>query len=117
MLANVATQTLFNTNIQTFLMGNQSGMAASGLNAISLAELFKTNQATSTRRVGGVNQTVALTTGKVVMDNLKENWMTGAAGMILIPLGFKFGKQIARPAISRTNRLLSKSGVGSTVKL
>ena len=117
MLANVATQTLFNTNLQQFLLGTNSQYEAVGVNAISLAELFKVNQASYTRRMGGQTQTVTMSTGKVVMDNLKDNWMTGVTGMILIPLGFKFGKQIARPAISRTNRLLNKSGVGSTVKL
>jgi len=43
--------------------------------------------------------------------------MSGVSGMILIPLGFKFGKQIARPAISKTNRLLSRAGISSTVKV
>lgn len=117
MLANVATKTLFNVDAYTFLVGDSAGMTARGINAISLRELFDVNQATSTRRVGGTTQTTSITTGTVVMDNLKANWMTGVAGMILIPMGFKFGKQISRGAISRTNRLLSKAGVSSTVKL
>jgi len=118
MLANVATQTLFNTNAYEFIVGNQSGMRASGVNAISLRELFQANQATYTTKVmGGGTQTVNVGTFGVVKDNLAANWMTGVAGMILIPLGFKFGKQIARPAISKTNRLLSKAGISSTVKV
>ena len=118
MLANVATQTLFNTNAYEFIVGNQSDMKARGVNAISLRELFQANQATYTsRQMGGGTATVSVGTFGVVKDNLAANWMTGVAGMILIPLGFKFGKQIARPAISKTNRLLSKAGISSTVKV
>jgi hypothetical protein len=118
MLANVATQTLFNTNAYEFIVGNQAGMTARGVQAISLRELFQPNQATyTTRQMGGASTTVNLTTFDAVKTNLAANWMTGVAGMILIPLGFKFGKQIARPAISRTNRLLKKAGISSTVKV
>jgi len=118
MLANVATQTLFNTNAYEFIVGNQSDMKARGVNAISLRELFQANQATyTTRAMGGGTQTVNVGTFQVVKDNLAANWMSGVSGMILIPLGFKFGKQIARPAISKTNRLLSRAGISSTVKV
>jgi hypothetical protein len=53
----------------------------------------------------------------LIKENLNENWGKGIAGMILIPLGFRVGKQIARPAISRTNRLLGKAGIANTVKV
>ena len=118
MLANVATQTLFNVNAYEFIVGNQSGMTARGANAISLRELFQANQASYTSRaMGGATTTVNLTTFDAIKANLAQNYMTGIAGMVLIPLGFKFGKQIARPAINKTNRLLSKAGVSSTVKV
>ena len=118
MLANVATQTLFNVNAYEFIVGNQAGMTARGANAISLRELFQANQASYTSRaMGGATTTVNLTTFDAIKANLAQNYMTGIAGMVLIPLGFKFGKQIARPAINKTNRLLSKAGVSSTVKV
>ncbi len=118
MLANVATQTLFGTNAWNFLVGNQADMSASGIYSISLKELFQQNQASYTSRaMGGGTTTSVVSTMDVVKRNLSENWMTGAAQMVLIPLGFKFGKQIARPAISRTNRLLKKAGISSTVKV
>ena len=118
MLANVATQTLFNTNAYEFIVGNQAGMTARGVNAISLRELFQANQATyTTRAMGGATQTVNVGTFGVVKDNLAANWMTGVAGMILIPLGFKFGRRIAAPAIRKSNKLLKDVGIASTVKV
>ena len=61
---------------------------------------------------GGTKGQLAL-----VGDNIKENFVMGAVQMALIPVAFRFGRQLARPAISRTNRLLNKAGIGSTVKL
>jgi hypothetical protein len=109
MLLNVATQTLFRTNPYEFLVGNNSYMTAGGTSSMSLKELFKTNQHSS----GAANYD----TMEVIKSNFKAQWFSGALQMALIPIGFKFGKQLARPAISRTNRLLNKSGIGSTVKL
>ncbi len=51
------------------------------------------------------------------MQNLKSNWVKGATQMVLIPMAFRFGKKLGRPAITRTNRLLNQAGIGSTVKL
>lgn len=118
-LANVATQTLFNTDLKTFFMGTTGNFSdAQGLRALSLKELFQTNQASQTvRGMGGSTRTITYTTGGVIMDNLKANAATGIAGMILVPLAFKLGKKVGRPVITRTNRLLNQSGVGSTVKL
>jgi hypothetical protein len=109
MLLNVATQTLFRTNPYEFLVGNNSYMTAGGTSSMSLKELFKTNQHSS----GAANYE----TMEVIKSNFKAQWFSGALQMALIPIGFKFGKQLARPAISRTNRLLNKSGIGSTLKL
>jgi hypothetical protein len=105
MLANVATQTFFNTNPFTFVTGDTPGtMNARGITSISMMELFKPKQG-------------ALPTTKVLGKNLNDNWMKGVAGMILVPLAFRVGKQIAAPAISRTNRLLGKVGIAKTVKV
>ena len=67
--------------------------------------------------MGGATQTVNVGTFGVVKDNLAANWMTGVAGMILIPLGFKFGRRIAAPAIRKSNKLLKDVGIASTVKV
>ena len=118
MLANVATQTLFKTNAYTFIVGDELDMSASGMQSISLRELFKQNQASRTTRVmGGGTRTVNTTSFDVVKNNLAENWISGVAGMILVPLGFKFGRKIAAPAIRKSNKLLQDVGIASTVRV
>lgn len=116
-LLNVATQTMFNTTPVGFLtsvdrQGNTGGSFYGygyGQNVITMRELiqnpFKPQQF-------GTKGQLAL-----VGDNLKQNGLMGAVQMALIPVAFRMGKQLARPAISRTNRLLNKAGIGSTVKL
>ena len=113
MLVNVATQTMFNIDPYGFLVGKSSSgygsiaspRPASGYSVISIKELFDGSMAGSR------------TQWEQITQNLKTNWAKGAAGMVLIPLGFRMAKALARPAINRTNRLLMKSGVGRTVKV
>ena len=119
-LSNVATQTLFNTNAYDFLMG---GSNFQGANQITLRELFNPQQATGQRMAtyqGGKitgSTPVMANTMSIVQSNLQSNWMNGAIQMVTIPLAFRFGKQLARPAISKVNALLRKAGVASTVKV
>ena len=101
-LTNVATQTFFNTNPYTFLVGDRTNRAASGRSAISVKELFGSNSATNVKQV---------------QTNMANNWMMGVGGMILIPLFFRVGKAVARPAISKANRMLGKVGISKTVKV
>lgn len=109
MLLNVASQAAFNTSAYNFMTAD----SASGSSNITLRELINPKTTwTQTKYSPGAEGA-----GYYVMQNLKANWVQGVTGMILIPLAFKMGKQISRPAISRTNRLLNKAGVGSTVKL
>jgi len=112
MMLNVATQAAFNTSAYNFLFGG-TGTAASGSNSITLKELISPKgRFTDKPSVAGVQGA-----SYYIMRNLKENWM-GATGMMLaIPLGFRVGRVIGKVAISRSNRLLNKSGIGSTVKL
>jgi len=51
----------------------------------------------------------------VLGHNLKKNWMMMAGQMILIPAGFRIGKKLARPALTRTRRLLKDAGLKGTV--
>ena len=108
-LANVVTQTMFKTNPVQFFTGDNAAMTAAGTANISLRELFRANQHSS--------GSDTYSTMNVIKRNVEQQWVNGAIQMVLIPVGFKLAKGIARPAISRTNRLLNKSGVGSTVKL
>lgn len=118
MLASVATQTLFNMNAAEFVMGAPGAPSwgtGAGYNKIGLKELFSRTQYQGNNKMGGIGS--QRPTMDLIKENLNENWGKGLAGMILIPLGFRVGKQVARPAISRTNRLLGKAGVANTVKV
>jgi len=68
---------------------------------------------------GGFTRTTSpgKSTMAIVQENLRQNWVMGATQMVTIPLAFRIGKQLARPAISRVNALLRKAGVASTVKV
>jgi hypothetical protein len=123
-LSNVATQTLFNTNAWEFLTATHTTAGTySRANVITLKELMNPEQLTGytssqNPQTGRIQTTgTYASTYSIVQENLKENWMNGAISMVTIPLAFKFGKALARPAISKVNRLLTKAGVSSTVKV
>jgi hypothetical protein len=109
LLMNVATQTLFQTNPVQFFTNktaNHSGI-------ITLQELLNPKGRFYDRpEIAGVQGP-----GYYVMDNLKKNWVKGMTGMILIPLAFRAGRNISKPVIARTNRLLGKANIANTVKL
>jgi hypothetical protein len=108
-LLNVASQTAFNTNVVQFLTSRH----ISGSSSITLNELMKGGQYFYDRPdVAGVQGS-----GYYIMQNLRNNWVKGATQMVIIPMAFRFGKKLGRPAITRTNRLLNQAGIGSTVKL
>lgn len=115
-LSNVATQTLFNVNAYDFLMGGSNFGQA---NQITIRELMNPTQATRIQQggFGGQTYTANQQTTALIQQNLQNNWMNGAIQMVTIPLAFRFGKQLAKPAISRINALLRKAGVASTVKV
>lgn len=115
-LSNVATQTLFNVNAYDFLMGGSSFGQA---NQITIRELMSPTQATRIQQggIGGTTYVGQQQTTALIQQNLQQNWMNGAIQMVTIPLAFRFGKQLAKPAISRINALLRKAGVASTVKV
>jgi hypothetical protein len=51
----------------------------------------------------------------VMGRNLKKNWASMAGQMILIPASFRIGKKLARPALTRTRKLLKDAGLKGTV--
>ena len=119
MLLNVASNAMFRNNIIGFLSGPTSG-AASGTYSITLRELMGQYGSAQEGRVYGptaAGNNHAQTFASAIGYNLKQNWLSAAGQMILIPIGFRLGKSLAKPAISRTNRLLSKGGIAKTVKL
>jgi len=48
-------------------------------------------------------------------SNRDLQWAMVAGQMIAIPLAFKFGKKLARPALTRTRKLLKDAGLKGTV--
>lgn len=123
MLLNVATRTLFNNDPVNFIMGKdgpQSGKMSSGSSTtLNIKEMFGQGGYqgygihTGVAAQGGY----AATPLGVMGHNLRNNWVSGAAGMILIPMAFRFGKKLMSPAVNRTNRLLGKAIGKNTVKL
>jgi len=114
MLLNVASQTVFGNDLVSFVMGKDGGGSSSfklNIREIMGGGTAGVYGASATR--AGIEQSAL----GVMTYNLKKNWLTGAAKMVMIPIGFRLGKALARPAISRTNRLLSKGGIAKTVKL
>jgi len=111
MLLNVATQAAFNTNAWQFLTAKYT----QGSDIITLQELINTKPGTfyNNPNVAGSDAGASF----YIMKNLRENWLGAAGMMIAIPLGFRFGKQLAKPAISRANRLLTKGKIAQTVKI
>lgn len=118
-LTSVVTQTLFNVNAYDFFMAP----TAPGGNAMTIRELLSTSgQATGMESYKGAYGKTYQRQGysptiDLVVENLKANWVMGGLQMVLIPAAFKAGKTIARPAISRANRLLGKANISSTVKV
>ena len=124
-LTNAVTQTAFNTDVYNFVMGGDGlgGNTVAGASVISLKELFNPEQSASVRtmqtgRVGSsYSQMKVGNTYSLVAQNVRDNWMSGAAQMVLIPIGFKFGRKLAAPAVNKINALLRKAGVASLVKV
>ena len=117
-LASAATQTLFNVNAFEFVMGNDKGFTAKGANAISLRELFNPNQTTGKiGLIGGGAMTTSASTVSLIQQNLANNWLEGSIKMVTIPLAFRFGKAMGKPAINKINAVLRKANIASTVRL
>jgi len=114
LLMNVATQAMFRTNPVNFLVGEPLAGSAN----ITLREIL-TPQGKGFDRFYD-NPSIGageLGAGTYIMRNIRANGFNAAIQFVTIPLAFKFGKEIAKPAISRTNRLLAKGNIANTVKL
>jgi hypothetical protein len=118
-LSNVATQTLFNVNAYDFIVGSGTNFGRG--DQLTLRELMNPTQVTGYTQVNVGNriQNREQTAGtmSLIQANLKENWMTGATGMIVVPLAFKLGKKLSSPAINKINKVLRQAGIASTIKV
>jgi len=119
---NAITEGAFRTSPIEFLMTPKgfNKVGADGTWTVSLPEILK--MGTSGSAYAGVKSD---TLAEVVKSNLGLNaggagnrdgaWIKVAGSMIAIPLVFKLGKKVARPALTRTRRLLKDAGLKGTV--
>lgn len=115
LLLNATTQALFRNNPYDFLVGGRDGTAAQGSAKITLSELMDpSGRFYNNPQIPG-SGTAPRTT--YIMQNIKKQWIPTAISFVTIPLAFRFGKALARPAITRTNNLLKKGKIANTVKL
>ena len=122
MLLNAITQGAFRTSPIEFIMTPKgfSKVGADSTWVVSLPEILK--MGTSGAAYGGVKSDTLM---EVVKSNLGMNdggsgnrggeWIKVAGQMIAIPLAFRFGKRLAKPALTRTRKLLKDAGLKGTV--
>lgn len=135
-LANIATQSLFNGNPLQFLLGdlNASGgttalSQAMGPqpNVISLKELLtgSMNTATSTTSSSSVfgKPTTTTSYGMTggVIDAVQQNFMNNIGNIVIgtamSTAGFRVAKRVLRKPINMANRQLRAVGLGSTIQI
>ena len=133
-LANIATQGLFNSNPLAFVLGDlNSTVGSSNPNAlqlamgpnhqgISLKELLTNSMSTSTYKAGmkgAAGQYVTGTTGGV-LDVVQQNFMNNMGNIIvgtaMSTAGFRIAKKVLRKPINMANRSLRQFGMGSTIQ-
>lgn len=137
-LANIATQNLFNSTPLSFLLGDlNSSVGSSNPNAlqlamgpnhqgISLKELLTNSMSyqTTSQSYSAVSGKVQTTTsyGQTggVLDTVQQNFMNNMGNIIvgtaMSTAGFRIAKKVLRKPISMANRSLRQFGLGSTVQ-
>lgn len=116
MLLNVATQTVLGVTPWNFFTSGYMQGSSSGSGWQKTGDPHQ-QMITMKEMLQGGQSGSGIPIGQAIQSNIKNNWVKGVAGMILIPMAFRIGKNVARPAISRTNRLLKDVGIGKTVKV
>jgi hypothetical protein len=119
LLANVGTRTAFNLNAWDFVSDgwttNTAGKAL-GFGELSLHEMIYGNKATPLT-IGGVTHTnVASSNLDVIMNNVQNNWVTGAVQAVAIPIGFRVGKRLLRKPLSMVNKGFKMAGIRDMVR-
>ena len=124
-IGNAATRGIFGTDLIPFLTEGwlkdytpTQGVGGGGAGnswGISAAEIFKTLTGQSNY---GINSNyMHQTLGAVVKRNIEANGAKSVATIVLTPIAFRVGKNLARRPINMTNRALKKLGVASTVRV
>ena len=108
LLLNAVSNGATGLGIIPFLTSNEKvGSSNSSANRITLKELLT--------RFNTPHHGSTLTESDLVMKNIKANWMSMAGQMIAIPIAFRLGKKLAKPALTRTRALLKQAGLKDTV--
>jgi hypothetical protein len=137
-LANIATQNLFETNPLTFLLGDlnaetpmdanmlQLAMGPSSTQAITLKELLTNSMNVSVTRyrqaTPGGKTTSYQTREQVggVLAEVQENFMNNMGNIIIGTVastaGFRIARKILKKPINMANRQLRNAGLGATVQ-
>jgi len=120
MLLNAITQGAFRTSPYEFLMTPKGfdKIGADGGQTISLPEILKFGASSSAYgKIGSLGEAVKSNLGfnDGVSGNRPNKWVSVAGQMVLIPMGFRLGKKLARPALTRTRALLKQAGLKGTV--
>ena len=108
LLANAITQGMFNTNLVEFFTGNTKGgrpFGADGASVISLPELLGFGSVPFGGNYGNSTLTAEL------RNNLKKNGLMMAGSLILIPVGFKVGKELTGVVRREANKGLRMIGL------
>jgi hypothetical protein len=118
LLANAVTQGLFNSNLKDFVMGTQNGNfnpGADGGDRLTLPEIFGVGPGGFGGSYGVKPQVGFENFSSAVMTNAKNNFMTMATSLILIPIGFTVASKLTKKPRATTNKLLKMTGLGVKV--
>ena len=111
---NAVTTNAFSLPLSEFLMGDKNP----GSFNLTLKEIVGGLTGLGSDGIYGPSATKAgieASIGGVVKRNLGKNWMSLAASMVTIPVGFRFAKKLGRPVLTRTRRLLKDAGLKGTI--
>jgi len=138
-LANIATQNLFDASPLEFLLGDlnattpmnpnmlQLAMGPSSTGAISLKEILTGSMNTATQvytasGVAGKPGTYKAGIGQIggVLDQVQENFMNNMGtiiiGTVASTAGFRIAKKVLAKPMRMANRQLRNAGLGGTVQ-
>lgn len=119
LMIGALTKGLFNNSIMGFILPGSFGTGVSWSGSEGgEGTAYSTGRTLSLNEFWGVGSGISgyMSPMESLRENLKANGWNMAVQMITIPLVFKVGKQLARPAINQTNRLIANVGL-KAVKL
>jgi len=119
-LANVATEGLFNADLKTFITGSKGASPYSPSNTdtvITLPELLGIDGSRMSINTMASVKVPFSSTGamNVIRENIKANGVDMTLKLIFIPLGFKAATKLTSKPRTSANKLLTYTGLGVKV--